>query len=143
MATPLKREKKMQLTNLIGKSASTLVLCAAGWSITFSATAESTPNQQPGLVQLPTQSASSGIPGLGLPLLNKKLAGLRGGFDTVNNDMQLSGSVANNSATSVVSGNNYIAGGSFANMTGLPITVQNSGSNVLIQNATIVNVQFQ
>ena len=57
--------------------------------------------------------------------------------------MQLSGSVANNSATNVASGNNYIAGGSFANMTGLPITVQNSGSNVLIQNATIVNVQFQ
>lgn len=88
-------------------------------------------------------SAVPDVAGFGVPLASQKLAELRGGFETVNNDMQLSGSVANNSAANVTSGNNYISDGSFSNMTGLPVTIQNSGSNVLIQNATIVNVQFQ
>jgi hypothetical protein len=57
--------------------------------------------------------------------------------------MKLSGTVTDNSAVNVVTGNNVINGGSFANSSGLPTVIQNSGSNVLIQNATIVNVQFQ
>ena len=133
----------MQFTTFMGQSALTLVLCSVGWSLTFVATAEGLSMDQQGRLQSSRHTASAGLAGLGVPLADQKLAGLRGGFDTVNNDMQLNGSVANNSAVNVVSGNNYIAGGSFANMTGLPITVQNSGSNVLIQNATIVNVQFQ
>ena len=133
----------MQLTTFMGKSALTLLLCAAGWSLTFSASAENMLTEPQSLIQPPKQPENLPNAGLGLPLSNRDLAGLRGGFDTVNNDMQLSGSVANNSAAHVVSGNNYIAGGSFSNMTGLPISVQNSGSNVLIQNATIINVKFQ
>jgi hypothetical protein len=43
----------------------------------------------------------------------------------------------------VLSGSNYIANGSFANASGVPMVVQNSGSNVLIQNATIINVQMK
>jgi hypothetical protein len=35
-----------------------------------------------------------------------------------------------------------IAGGSFSNASGLPTVIQNTGANVLIQNATIVNVRF-
>jgi hypothetical protein len=133
----------MQFTTSIGKSALTLAFYSAGLAFTFSATAEGISANPTGPAQTSKQTVGSGVPGFGLPLSSQKLGNLRGGFDTVNNDMQLSGSVANNSATNVASGNNYIAGGSFANMTGLPITVQNSGSNVLIQNATIVNVQFQ
>jgi hypothetical protein len=66
----------------------------------------------------------------------------RGGTDT-HNDMRLDGSVANNSATNVVTGNNSIDAGSFANMSGIPVVIQNSGANVLIQNATIINLQFK
>lgn len=72
-----------------------------------------------------------------------KLEGSRGGFDVVKNDMQLSGTVANNSAFNVVSGSNLITDGSFANSSGFSTVVQNSGSNVLIQNATIINLQYE
>jgi len=133
----------MQFTTFMGQSALTLTLCAAGWPLTLVAAADNIQTEPQSLIQPSKQPENFPIPGLGLPLSGRELAGLRGGFETVNNDMQLNGSVANNSATHVVSGNNYIAGGSFSNMTGLPISVQNSGSNVLIQNATIVNVKFQ
>jgi ABC-type sulfate transport system substrate-binding protein len=66
----------------------------------------------------------------------------RGGTDTYT-DMKLDGNVANNSATNVVTGNNVIDAGSFANMSGIPVVIQNSGANVLIQNATIINLQFK
>lgn len=73
------------------------------------------------------------------------LAGLRGGADTRNiaNTNQLSGTVGDNSAANLVTGSNSIAGGAFANASGLPMVIQNSGNNVLIQNSTIVNVQLQ
>ncbi|WP_210543580.1 hypothetical protein [Rhodoferax sp. PAMC 29310] len=71
------------------------------------------------------------------------LAGARGGFDVVKNDMQLSGTVANNSALNVLSGSNLITNGSFANSSGFSTVVQNSGSNVLIQSATIINLQYE
>ena len=132
----------MQFTTFLGRATLTLAVGAAGALLTSHASAQSMPNEPPNLPSA-VPSTSPGIPGLGLPLTGQKLAVLRGGFDTVNNDMQLSGSVANNSAVNVASGNNYIADGSFTNMTGLPVTIQNSGSNVLIQNATIVNVQFK
>ena len=80
---------------------------------------------------------------LGVAVSVAKLEGSRGGFDVVKNDMQLSGTVANNSAFNVVSGSNLITDGSFANSSGFSTVVQNSGSNVLIQNATIINLQYE
>jgi hypothetical protein len=85
---------------------------------------------------------SSPVPGFGTPLSMASLQDLRGGFDSVKNDLQLSGTVADNLARNVVTGNNTIADGSFANVTGFPIVIQNSGANVLIQNATIINIQY-
>lgn len=81
--------------------------------------------------------------GLGKPVASDKLEGIRGGSELVVNDMRLSGTVADNSANRVISGANSIAEGSFASAAGLPTVIQNSGSNVLIQNATIINVQFK
>ncbi|KQW96817.1 hypothetical protein ASC94_08305 [Massilia sp. Root418] len=72
-----------------------------------------------------------------------RLEQLRGGADTVWNDMKLSGTVGANTALNVVTGANLISDGAFANAAGLPTVIQNSGANVLIQNATIVNVQFR
>ena len=67
----------------------------------------------------------------------------RGREDTVRQDTKLNGDVANNSATNVNTGSNTIDAGSFANMSGIPVVIQNSGANVLIQNATVINLQFQ
>ena len=47
------------------------------------------------------------------------------------------------SASNVTTGSNVISDGAFAGIGGLPMVIQNSGNNVLIQNATIVNVQLK
>ncbi|MDM0016810.1 hypothetical protein [Variovorax saccharolyticus] len=70
------------------------------------------------------------------------LASTRGGAEVVYNDMNLHGVTAGNSARNVTTGDNTISAGSFANMNGLPTVIQNSGANVLIQNATILNLQM-
>lgn len=72
-----------------------------------------------------------------------KLDNIRGGAEVTVNDMRLHGTVADNAAVNVRSGYNSIAEGAFSNAAGIPTAIQNSGSNVLIQNATIVNVQFK
>ena len=72
-----------------------------------------------------------------------KLEHERGRADTVLTDTKLNGDVAQNSAVNVNTGSNTIDAGSFANMSGIPVVIQNSGANVLIQNATVVNLQFQ
>jgi hypothetical protein len=74
-----------------------------------------------------------------------KLEHSRGGTDTfnTNNNANLSGVVTGNTAVNVVTGSNSIDAGSFANMQGIPVVIQNSGANVLIQNATIVNLQMK
>ena len=83
------------------------------------------------------------VAGLGAPLKQEELAASRGGADTASATAQLGATVANNSANNVSSGNNIIDGGSFANMSGLPMVIQNSGANVLIQNATVINLQLR
>jgi len=74
-----------------------------------------------------------------------KLEHSRGGTDTyiTNNNANLNGVVTGNSAWNVVTGSNSIDTGAFANMSGIPVVIQNSGANVLIQNATIINIQLQ
>jgi hypothetical protein len=68
---------------------------------------------------------------------------MRGGTDSITINTQLRGTTDGNSATNVVTGSNMIQTGSFANAAGVPVVIQNSGANVLIQNATVVNLQFQ
>lgn len=76
------------------------------------------------------------------PVDSATLASYRGGAELVRNDMTLNGTTADNSARNVNTGDNTISAGSFANMAGLPIVVQNTGANVLIQNAVILHVQM-
>ena len=88
-------------------------------------------------------AARAAKPVLGVPALSAQaLATRRGGTD-VFNDMQLKGVVADNRAINVTTGANQISDGAFAGTSGLPMVVQNTGNNVLIQNATIVNVQVK
>ena len=70
------------------------------------------------------------------------LARQRGGTDT-RNDARIDGAVTANTAVNVATGANSIDAGSFAHMAGIPVVIQNSGANVLIQNATIINLQFK
>jgi hypothetical protein len=77
-----------------------------------------------------------------MPVDSAKLESYRGGTETVQNDMTLNGTTANNSARNVNTGDNTITSGSFANMNGLPVVIQNTGANVLIQNAVILHLQM-
>jgi hypothetical protein len=76
------------------------------------------------------------------PIDVKALAAKRGGADVVN-DMLLKGVVADTRASNLTTGSNVIADGAFTGTVGLPMVIQNSGNGVLIQNATIVNVQVK
>ena len=75
------------------------------------------------------------------------LEGQRGGAETAPalpvSSIFSSGAVTDNRAVDVITGSNSIRDGAFANASGLPIVIQNTGANVLIQNATIVNVQLR
>ena len=48
----------------------------------------------------------------------------------------------NNSASGTVSGGNVIDGNAFSDSSGLSTIIQNSGNNVLIQSATILNLKI-
>ena len=76
------------------------------------------------------------------PMAAAALATKRGG-DRVFNDAQLKGVVADNQASHLTTGMNVISDGAFSGAAGLSTVIQNSGNNVLIQNATIVNVQLK
>lgn len=80
--------------------------------------------------------------GLGESVDSATLDKLSGGTMVVQNTT-LNGTVANNDASHVVTGDNVISGGSMAGATGFPTVIQNSGNNVLIQNATVLNVEFK
>lgn len=94
-------------------------------------------------VPAPAAAASEGASLMGAePIDVQVLAQKRGGTE-VFNDMQLQGTVSENAAVNVATGSNLITEGSFAGAAGLPMVVQNTGNNVLIQNATILNIQVK
>jgi len=82
------------------------------------------------------------IAGLGSGVSSSVLANLSGGSD-VSEQITITGNVSDTSTENVSTGMNWIGGGSFGNAAGLPIVIQNTGNSVLIQNATVVNVQMQ
>lgn len=97
-------------------------------------------------VSLYVAAANSGrsayVDGLGHSVDSGVLGSMSGGAD-VSENMTLNGTVSNNDADHVVTGFNSISAGSFAGASGVPMVIQNTGNNVLIQNATIINVQFK
>lgn len=131
----------MQSIIFLVRATVAVALCSSAWSLAAGVNADEAPLAAEAVTEVP--QAVTEVPGLGTPLASAQLEGYRGGFDVVKNDMQLTGAVTNNSAVDVLSGSNFIADGSFANASGMPMVVQNSGSNVLIQNAMIINVQMQ
>ncbi|UWX04850.1 hypothetical protein H1235_17255 [Pseudoxanthomonas sp. NC8] len=67
---------------------------------------------------------------------------MRGGDDTIESNTSVDGSVHDNTADHVVSGSNFISDDAFAGASGLNTVIQNSGSNVLIQNGMSIQVIF-
>lgn len=90
-----------------------------------------------------TTSTLSGKDAWGVaPVETSRLAGLRGGSSLSANVVQ-TGTVQGNTTSNVSAGANSVSGGSFANASGLPLVIQNSGTNVVIQNSTVVNILFK
>lgn len=81
------------------------------------------------------------VAGMGQAIGTDVLDGFRGG-DDVDNTVTIDGQVTDNTADHIVSGSNLIQDGAFTNAAGISTVIQNSGSNVLIQNGMVVTVQF-
>lgn len=90
----------------------------------------------------PATGARSAVRGFGAAVDQYTLASLSGGAN-VSENITITGSVSNTATTNVSTGYNWIGGGAFGGAAGLPMVIQNSGNSVLIQNATVVNVQLQ
>jgi hypothetical protein len=73
---------------------------------------------------------------------SQDLAISRGGAEVLV-DLKSDGVVSQNAAIGVTTGSNLVTEGSFAGAAGFSTVVQNSGNNVLIQNATIINLKVQ
>lgn len=86
----------------------------------------------------PSQDAA-----LGTPVSEATLSEYRGAQNTTFNLQNTEAQLNDTTATHNISGTNQISGGAFAGSNGLPTVIQNSGNNVVIQNATIVNVKLQ
>jgi hypothetical protein len=74
------------------------------------------------------------------------LSAHRGGSALQITEMNLSNSnlatLSDNQASQNVTGSNYVTQNAFSGASGFPTVVQNSGNNVIIQNATIVNLSL-
>lgn len=111
-------------------------------AVTWSAAATQ-PSAQPRATTMATHSVQPvGLGGWGRSVDSKTLATTSGGNE-VSQTIILNGTVANNTVDHVVTGSNMIGNGAFNGAAGVPMVVQNTGNGVLIQNATILNVQFQ
>ncbi len=70
------------------------------------------------------------------------LATARGGSDLHVNQNNLEAILEDNVASNLTTGDNTITEGAFTNTMGIPMVIQNSGNNVIIQNSTILNLEL-
>jgi hypothetical protein len=66
-----------------------------------------------------------------------------GQINVQHSDIVQNATLDHNTVDSSVTGNNTVSNGAFAGASGLATVIQNSGNNVIIQNATIVNYSAQ
>jgi len=79
----------------------------------------------------------------GAAVSDKDLSTQRGGQEQFLNDMKLNAQLYNNKAVSNVTGGNFVTQEAFSGTKGFATVIQNSGNNVIIQNATILNLRMQ
>jgi len=119
-------------------------MCLSAVLLSFVVAGASAEDKVP--VRTPAPEPATTSAGWPAPAASARLAGQRGGADTLNSQSAqstLSATVSDNAARNVVTGNNVIDNGAFANMSGLPMVIQNTGANVLIQNSTVINLQMR
>jgi len=81
---------------------------------------------------------------LGAAIKPAALDAQRGGRkEIVINTMDVDAKLHDNRAIDTVSGSNFISESAFSHSSGLPTAIQNSGNNVIIQNAFILNVDIK
>lgn len=90
----------------------------------------------------PTASDLDGMM-LGSAVVSDETLDRSRGRQMVFNSNDVDGSLYDNEALANITGSNFVTDGSFAGMSGFSTVIQNSGNNVLIQNATILNLKFQ
>lgn len=79
---------------------------------------------------------------LGAAITDTDLSANRGGQSFELSASFTDGQLNYNKAYGNITGSNYVDG-SFNQTNGIPTLVQNTGNNVLIQNATVLNVKLQ
>nr|WP_086937791.1 hypothetical protein [Thaumasiovibrio occultus] len=90
------------------------------------------------------------IPDSANAMSDNALSDARGGqhvydiaIDYVETSSEMQGITAGNTALNTVSGNNIITNGALGGTSGITNVIQNTGSNVLIQNSTVVHLTLQ
>ncbi|SEM89245.1 hypothetical protein SAMN02800694_2047 [Luteibacter sp. UNCMF331Sha3.1] len=78
----------------------------------------------------------------GQPASVETLGVMTGGSDTTHNNNTLNATMSEADAKRNVTGTNIISSDALSNASGIPTVIQNSGNNVIIQNATIVNLRM-
>lgn len=92
---------------------------------------------------VPSPGDSQNDPIFGAAVSDRELAAQRGGADLHLNENNATATVQDNVARNLTTGNNTISDNAFSNSNGVPMVVQNSGNNVVIQNSTILNLRLQ
>jgi hypothetical protein len=81
---------------------------------------------------------------LGSPIAQAALDDWRAGDGRLEFNLQeTNATLRDNAAIQTTTGANTISDGAFSHASGLPVAVQNSGNNVIIQNAVILNLNVQ
>ncbi len=80
---------------------------------------------------------------LGKPMQAGALEASRGRQELTITAMETDARLHDNRAVGTLSGDNVIGGSAFSSSSGLPVAIQNSGNNVIIQNAFILNMELK
>jgi hypothetical protein len=86
--------------------------------------------------------ANPEISAFGEQVTDADLSTYRGGSALQYNEMKLDGRLYDNQAIANVTGSNFVTQDAFSGASGFSTVVQNSGNNVIIQNATILNISL-
>jgi len=124
------------------KHTTLLIALYIGWLTPVSAEA---PLEAFAASEIPIAQIPNELPvALGAALSDTDLSDQRGKANlTITNTNDVDGELYSNNATNTVSGGNFVTEGALSNNTGLFTVIQNSGNNVLIQSATILNLDIQ
>ena len=81
---------------------------------------------------------------LGAPVAQEALEAQRGGESRYEfNFQETTATMEKTIAVGTTNGANSISGGAFGGASGFPVAVQNSGNNVIVQNAFIINLDVK